>query len=194
MMGENEERKEAIKELKYLFYTMPIKPPIECDDKDKWKDNNKKLRTALEYAITSLQEKVPIEDSVSRQEVIDTIFNHFHVKSASVVADDKTAKIIADGTYKKEKFNCKTEVKNDFKDKIRVNYMDLFLDKFIVKKSEKSSTSSEKFDFNSPNKALSAGVRDINMDIDKYNITVNSIIVKTLQMVNCQRTELTILI
>ena len=26
MMKENEERKEAIKELKYLFYTMPIKP------------------------------------------------------------------------------------------------------------------------------------------------------------------------
>ena len=60
---ENEERKEAIKELKYLFYTMPIKPPMECDNKDKWKDNNKKIRTALEYAITSFQEKVPIEDS-----------------------------------------------------------------------------------------------------------------------------------
>ena len=70
MMEENEERKEAIKELKYLFYTMPIKPPMECDDKDKWKDNNKKLRNALEYAITSLQEKVPIEDSVSRQDTI----------------------------------------------------------------------------------------------------------------------------
>ena len=27
MMEENEERKKAIKELKYLFYTMPIKPP-----------------------------------------------------------------------------------------------------------------------------------------------------------------------
>ena len=34
MMEENEERKEAIKELKYLFYTMPIKPSMECDDKD----------------------------------------------------------------------------------------------------------------------------------------------------------------
>ena len=30
----DEERKEAIKELKYLFYTMPIKPPMERDDKD----------------------------------------------------------------------------------------------------------------------------------------------------------------
>lgn len=69
MMEENEERKEAIKELKYLFYTMPIKPPMECDDKDKWKDN-KKLRTALEYAIASLQEKAPIEDSVSRTDTI----------------------------------------------------------------------------------------------------------------------------
>jgi hypothetical protein len=36
----------------------------------------------------------------------------------------------------------------------------------------------EKFDFNSPNKKLSAKVRDINMDIDRYNIAVNSIIVK----------------
>ena len=69
-MEENEERKGAIKELKYLFYTMPIKPPMECDDKDKWKDNNKKLRTALEYAVTNLQEKVPIEDSAGRQDTI----------------------------------------------------------------------------------------------------------------------------
>ena len=66
----DEERKETIKELKYLFYTMPIKPPMECDDKDKWKDNNKKLRTALEYAITSLQDQVSIEDSISRQDEI----------------------------------------------------------------------------------------------------------------------------
>ena len=74
------EENEAIKELKYLFYTMPIKPPMECDDKDKWKDNNKKIRTALEYAITSLQEKVPIEDSVSRQ---DTIYDGFTAEEIS---------------------------------------------------------------------------------------------------------------
>ena len=48
---------------------MPIKPPIECDYKDKWKDN-KKLRTALEYAITRLQEKDHVEDSISRQDEI----------------------------------------------------------------------------------------------------------------------------
>ena len=64
----DEERKEVIKELKYLFYTMPIKPPMECDDK--WKDNNKKLRTALEYAITRLQEKDHVEDLISGQDEI----------------------------------------------------------------------------------------------------------------------------
>ena len=32
MMEKNEESKESIKELKYLFYTMPIKPPMECPD------------------------------------------------------------------------------------------------------------------------------------------------------------------
>lgn len=63
-----EERKKVIKELKYLFYTMPIKPPMECDDK--WKDNNKKLRTALEYAITRLQEKDHVEDLISGQDNI----------------------------------------------------------------------------------------------------------------------------
>ena len=63
-----EERKKVIKELKYLFYTMPIKPPMECDDK--WKDNNKKLRTALEYAITRLQEKDHVEDLISGQDEI----------------------------------------------------------------------------------------------------------------------------
>ena len=47
--------------------------------------------------------------------------------------------------------------------------MDLFLDKYIVKKSDKPAVPKEKFDFNAPNKELSAGVRDINMDIYKYN-------------------------
>ena len=124
------------------------------------------------------------EQITGKFEVIDTIFNHFHVKSASVNADEKIAKIEADGTYKNEKFNCKTEVKNNFKDKIYVNYMDLFLDKFIVKKSDKQISASKKFDFNSPNKELSAGVRDINMDIDKYNIAVNSVIVKDYPISN----------
>ncbi len=130
-----------------------------------------KFNGALKYSFTT-------EQITGNFEVIDTIFNHFHVKSASVIADEKTAKIEAGGTYKNEKFNCKTEVKNDFKNKIYVNYMDLFLDKFIVKKSNKSDTPNKKFDFNSPNKKLSAGVRDINMDINKYNIAVNSIIIK----------------
>ena len=127
-----------------------------------------KFNGALKYSFTT-------EQITGKFEVVDTIFNHFLVKSASVIADDKVAKIEAEGTYKKEKFNCKTEVKNDFKDKIYVNYMNLFLDKFIVKKSD---TPSKKFDFNSPNKELSSGVRDINMDINKYNIAVNSIIVQ----------------
>ena len=136
-----------------------------------------KFNGALKYSFTK-------EQITGKFEVIDTIFNHFHVKSASVNADEKTAKIKADGTYKNEKFNCKTEVKNDFKDKIYVNYMDLFLDKFIVKKSDKPAEQNKKFDFNSPNKELSAGVRDINMDIDKYNIAVNSIIVKDYPISN----------
>lgn len=130
-----------------------------------------KFNGALKYSFAK-------EQITGKFEVIDTIFNHFHVKSASVIADDKTAKIEANGTYKNEKFNCQTEVKNDFKDKIYVNYMDLFLDKFIVKKSDKSATSKTKHNFNAPNKKLSKGVRDINMDIDKYNIVVNSIIIK----------------
>lgn len=136
-----------------------------------------KFNGALKYSFTK-------EQITGKFEVIDTIFNHFHVKSASINADEKTAKIKADGTYKNEKFNCKTEVKNDFKDKIYVNYMDLFLDKFIVKKSDKPAEQNKKFDFNSPNKELSAGVRDINMDIDKYNIAVNSIIVKDYPISN----------
>ena len=132
---------------------------------------------ALKYSFTT-------EQITGKFEVIDTIFNHFHVKSANVIADERTAKIEADGTYKKEKFNCKTEVKNDFKDKIYVNYMDLFLDRYIVKKSDKPDGPSKKIDFNAPNKELSAGVRDINMDIDKYNIAVNSIIVKDYPIKN----------
>jgi len=136
-----------------------------------------KFKGALKYNFIT-------EQITGKFEVIDTIFNHFYVKSANIIANDKIAKIEANGTYKKEKFNCRTEVKNDFKDKIYVNYMDLFLDKFIVKKSNKPDISNKKIDFNSPNKKISAGVRDINMDIDKYNIIVNSIIVKNYPINN----------
>ncbi|MBR1907913.1 hypothetical protein IJ818_03150 [bacterium] len=136
-----------------------------------------KFNGALKYSFVT-------EQITGKFEVIDTIFNHFYVKSANVIANEKIAKIVATGTYKKEKFNCKTEVKNDFKDKIYVNYMDLFLDRYVVKKSDKLDNPSKKFDFNSPNKELSAGVRDINMDIDKYNIAVNSIIVKDYPIKN----------
>ncbi|MBQ9150020.1 hypothetical protein IJX73_03725 [bacterium] len=113
-------------------------------------------------------------------EVIDTIFNDFSVKSASVLADEKNVKISANGTYKKEKFNCELNAKNDFVSKINVYNLNLFLDKFDIKrnppkppkaKAKAKTKKKKKFDFYK----MTSQVRKIEMDIDAWDIKVNKI-------------------
>jgi len=66
-------REEAIKQLEFMLEQMPEEPPTECDYIDEWLDTNRKIRNTLDMAIKALEQEL-CEDSVSRQEVIDTIF------------------------------------------------------------------------------------------------------------------------
>ena len=115
-------------------------------------------------------------------EVINTIFNIFFVKSAKVNANEKVMDISAYGTYRKEKFTCNGSVKNNFKEKIYVTNMDLFLDKYKIKRNRAKAKTSKKFDFKNPNKEFSAKVREINMDIDKWQIKGNIVQVDNIEV------------
>ena len=107
-------------------------------------------------------------------EVRKTIFNNFFVKSAKVVADNKNVHITADGKYKRQIFKCILDAKNDFTDKIIVQNMDLFVDKFVIHHSPQKQTKKYKpID-------ISSKVRNINMDINKWEINVNEIDVNNI--------------
>ena len=101
-------------------------------------------------------------------EVINTRFKDFYVKSAKVIARDNI-KILADGFFHKQKFSCNLEAKNQFGDNPFVYNLDLFLDKFIVKKGKTKPHKRINID-------ISSKVRNLNITIQNWNIRVNSII------------------
>ena len=117
-------------------------------------------------------------------EVIDTIFNDFHVKSALVQANTKNVFITANGKYKSEDFKCKLSAINNFTKKIYVKQMDLFLDKYTVIRSKKQTTNNSIL--NGPNEEFSSSVREINMDIDSWNIKTNTLVVRGLPITNIE--------
>ena len=108
-------------------------------------------------------------------EVINTIFNNFYVKSAKIIANNKTANISAFGSYLKQNFSCKASVKNGFYGKIIVHNMNLFLDKFNIKhKGQKAKQNKNKYTIKDINK-ISSKVRDIDMDIENWNIETDTL-------------------
>ncbi len=129
----------------------------------------------------SLKYVVPKKQILGNFEVKDTIFNHFHVKSAQVTGDDKVLKVLATGKYKGQDFSCKGDTKNDFRDTIYVNNMDLFLDRFIVKKDESVQKETKKIDIDASTRKVSSSVKKINMDIKEWQISGNTLIINDVE-------------
>ena len=99
-------------------------------------------------------------------EIVNTQFKDFYVNSAKIIADNEV-KIQANGLYYGEPFTCDASVKNDFSDKILVNDLDLFLNKFIVKRGAKFNKV-KNFD-------ISSKVKKADIDINNWRIKVNKI-------------------
>lgn len=105
-------------------------------------------------------------------EVINTIFRDYFVKSARILAD-KTILIEAEGTYLKQKFICDLNAKNKLLDEIYVYDLNLFLDKYIVKKhkTKSNSVNLEKL----KDIDISSKVMDADVTIENWNIKINKI-------------------
>ncbi len=71
--------------------------------------------------------------------VYDTKYQKFIVKEASVIADDNTMEIKANGTFDNAKFAGLINLVNSFHDKITIHNIELYLEKFVLKKSEKKA-------------------------------------------------------
>lgn len=98
-------------------------------------------------------------------------YKDFDITNAKVNANSKNVIIEAMGKYKDSPFKCYLNGLNRFDDNIKIYNMDLFLDKYTVKKNANPSTINIKI----PEK-----VKDINVDIDKWTIKVNKIIRKRM--------------
>ena len=99
-------------------------------------------------------------------DVRNTHFKDFYVNSAKIIANNDV-KIQANGLYHGELFTCDASVKNDFSDKIIVNDLDLFLDKFTIKRGTKSNKVK--------NLDISSKVKKADIDINNWKIKVNQI-------------------
>lgn len=99
-------------------------------------------------------------------DVRNTHFKDFYVNSAKIIAANDV-KIQANGLYHGELFTCDASVKNNFTDHIIVNDLDLFLDKFTVKRGKKTSIN-KNFD-------ISSKVKKADIDINNWKIKLNKI-------------------
>ena len=105
-------------------------------------------------------------------EVINTRFRDYFVKSAKILAD-KTILIKAEGTYLKQKFTCNLNAENILQDEIYVYNLNLFLDKYIVKKHKQNAKPANFEKLKEID--ISSKVMDADVTIENWKINVNKI-------------------
>ena len=118
-------------------------------------------------------------------EVIKTVFNNFFVRSAKVTADENLVNITANGRYLDQKFLCGAIVKNDFTDKIIVHSMNLFLDRFNILRQPQPASKRKSHKFKDMNQ-ISSKVREIDMDIENWNIKTNTLTMDNIVLNNIE--------
>lgn len=62
----------------------------------------------------------------------DTKFNGFYIKEGAIFADDKNINILSLGDFRNEPFTCEIILKNELKDKLLIEKLDLYLKKFVM--------------------------------------------------------------
>ncbi len=104
--------------------------------------------------------------------VINSTYKDFYLEEAVFSADKEKMNIFATGTYNKEKFDCKINAQNDFgHDKINIYNMDLFLDKFHIKRG---GNKTNKIAENSAE--IIDKVTDTDITIQNWEIRLNKIL------------------
>ena len=99
--------------------------------------------------------------------LIDSNYKDFYLEKAVVSADENTMKVTANGTYDDYPFNWYISAKNDFNNKIDIYNMDLYLQKFIVRKGD--------YKVKSKRKNTSKLSKKIDIDIANWSIRLDEI-------------------
>jgi len=128
----------------------------------------------------------PKEIITGHFKVTDTRYKDFYVKEASVIADEKTMDINANGNFDKAKFTGYINMINHFKDKITIHNIDLYLEYFTVKKNPNAG---KKIEIKIPQKT-----KDIDWIIEHGSIRLDKIkyerlIVESVELIGSLRNK-----
>ncbi len=99
--------------------------------------------------------------------VIDSNYKDFYLEKALVSADEDIMKVSANGTYDDYPFSWNISAKNDFNNKINIYNMDLYLQKFVVRKGD--------YQVKSKRKNTSKLPKKIDIDINNWSIRLDEI-------------------
>ncbi len=99
--------------------------------------------------------------------VIDSNYKDFYLEKAVVSANEDIMKVSANGTYDDYPFNWNISAKNDFNNKINIYNMDLYLQKFVIRKGD--------YQVKSKRKNTSKLPKKIDIDIDNWSIKLDEI-------------------
>jgi hypothetical protein len=106
--------------------------------------------------------------------LINSHYNKFFIEKAKINADEKTLKLDANGEYYNSKFNCNLTATNKLSKKINIENMDLFLDEFEIKSSNKIN--------NNPSKTIMNLTKTFDVDIQNWRIKLNKLKRKRVEL------------
>lgn len=101
-------------------------------------------------------------------DIKDSVYKHYKIKEAKVIATPFAVKIDAEGSYKKSPFNASISGLNNFNDKLRIYNIYLFLDELRV------NTNKAKKNHPKPDEKKIKSQID-NFDIDLFTIKLNKL-------------------
>ena len=139
------------------------------------------------YFSGDLKYNYPKEIITGNFRVRDTRYKAFYVNEASVIADEKTMEISANGDYDKAKFTGYINLVNHFRDRIVIHNIDLYLEQFVVKKN---SNSNKKLEIKIPQKT-----KDIDWVVEHGIIRLDKIkyerlIVESIELVGSLKNKI----
>lgn len=107
-------------------------------------------------------------------------YKGFRIKNASINADEKNMIIKANGTYENANYSCDINMKNEFGDRITINNLDLYLEKYNIRRGHKTASAKT---LKIPEKT-----KDITWTVENGKIKLDKLTFKNIVLENMELT------
>ena len=112
-------------------------------------------------------------------QVFDAKYKNFYVKNATISADNDSMKIKAAGNFEMQPFTCFIDLVNGFDNNITVNDINLYLKKYVIKRTSGKKQISQK-----NKKNIQKKIDDFNFTVKKGKITLQELNFKNIVLEN----------